>query len=166
MQCKKLSAMVYHILNGDSLAYSFSDAKIEGNIIVVREALIDGDLSGGHLHEFWQSRARYLGITEGEYNNSVVEEFEKIIKAPDNSGFNLWFEYDLFCQVNMWFVLSILNTLSIKKSVFAVYTSHLDKTNKQFWNGFGQANSDELNDCYANRILLREADINFGEALW
>jgi hypothetical protein len=39
--------MVYNILNGDSLAYSFPDTKIEGDIIVVREGLIDGNLSGG-----------------------------------------------------------------------------------------------------------------------
>jgi hypothetical protein len=158
--------MVYNILNGDSLAYSFPDANIEGEIVVVREGLIDGDLSGDNLHDFWQSRARYLGITEIEYNNSVVKELDKIINAPGNSEFNLWFEYDLFCQVNMWFVISIINSLSIKIKVFAVYTSYPDKSNKQFWNGFGPAVSNELNVCYADRILLTEADINFGEALW
>jgi hypothetical protein len=158
--------MVYNILNGDSLAYSFPDAKIDGQIIVVREGLIDGELSGNSLHDFWQSRARYMRLTEAEYDNSVVKEFEKIMKAPDNSAFNLWFEYDLFCQVNMWFVLSIINRLPIKKKVFAVYTSHLDKTNKQFWNGFGPANSDELKVCYAGRISLSEADLRFGQELW
>jgi hypothetical protein len=158
--------MVYHILNGDALAYSFPDAKIEGNIIVVREALIDGDLSGDNLHEFWQSRARHLDITEAEYSNAVVQEFEKIINAPDNSAFNLWFEYDLFCQVNMWFVISIIYSLPINKKVFAVLTSYVDKNSKQFWNGFGPANSDELNVCYADRILLTESDLNFGQQLW
>lgn len=158
--------MVYNILNGDSLAYSFPDAKIEGNIIVAREALIEGDLSGDNLHDFWQTRAKALKITATEYNTAVVTEFEKILNAPDDSEFNLWFEHDLFCQVNMWFVLSIINSLPIKKKVFAVYTSHLDKTSKQFWNGFGPANSDELKVCYANRISLSEADINLGQALW
>ena len=158
--------MVYNILNGDSLAYSFPAAKIEGEIMVVREGLIDGELSGDNLHDFWQSRARYMKITETEYKNSVVKEFEKIMNAPDNSEFNLWFEYDLFCQVNMWFVISIINSLSIKKKVFAVFTSYLDKTNKQFWNGFGPAKSDELKVCYADRIPLSEADINFGQELW
>lgn len=158
--------MVYNILNGDSLAYSFPDAKIEGNIIVIREGLIDGELSGNNLHDFWQSRAKYMKITETEYNNSVVKEFEKIRNAPDNSAFNLWFEYDLFCQVNMWFVVSIINSLQINKKVFAVYTSYLDKASKQFWNGFGQANSDELKVCYANKISLSKADIDFGQELW
>jgi len=158
--------MVYNILNGDSLAYSFPDTKIDGDIIVVKAALIEGDLSGNNLHDFWQSRAKYLGITEAEYNNSVVKEFEKIMEAPDNSEFNLWFEYDLFCQVNMWFVISIINNLTINKKVFAVYTSYLDKTDKQFWNGFGSANSDKLKICYAHRIPLNEDDLRLGHDLW
>ncbi len=158
--------MVYNILNGDSLAYSFPDAKIAGDIIVIREALIDGDLSGDNLQDFWQSRAKSMRISESEYNNAVVKEFEKLINAPDNSEFNLWFEYDLFCQVNLWFVISIINSLPVKKKAFAVYTSYLDKTSNQFWNGFGRANSDELKVCYANRIPLSEADLNFGQELW
>ena len=120
--------MIYHILNGDSLACSFPETKINGEMIVVREGLIDGDLSGDTLPYFWQSRAKYMGLAEAEYHNNVVKEFEKIMNAPDNSEFNLWFEYDLFCQVNMWFVISIINTLSIKKKVYAVYTSYLDRT--------------------------------------
>ncbi len=163
---KNPAAMVYNILNGDSLAHSFPDTKIEGEIIVVREAFIDGALSGDNLDEFWQSRAKSMGLTTTEYNNTVVKEFEKIIHAPDNAEFNLWFEYDLFCQVNLWFVLSIIDGLSIKKKVFAVYTTYLDKTSQLFWNGFGPANSAELTICYANRIPLSEADINFGHQLW
>ncbi len=158
--------MVYNILNGDSLAYSFSDANIAGEVIVMREGLIDGELSGDNLHDFWQSRANYMRISETEYNNSVVKEFQKIINAPDNSEFNLWFEYDLFCQVNMWFVISIIKELPLKKKVFAVYSSFLDKTNNQFWNGFGRANSNELTVCYKDRIPLGDADIDFGNELW
>lgn len=158
--------MVYNILNGDSLAYSFPNATIEGDIIVVREGLIDGNLSGGNLHDFWKSRAEYMGLTEVEYHNNVVKEFEKIMNASDNSEFNLWFEYDLFCQVNMWFVISIINSLPIKKRVYAVYTSYLDKTNKQFWNGFGTANSSELKICFANRISLSDIDLQLGKDLW
>lgn len=158
--------MVYNILNGDSLAYSFPDTKIEGEIIVVREGLIDGNLSGDNMHDFWQSRADYIGLTEAEYHNNVGKEFEKIMNAPDNSEFNLWFEYDLFCQVNMWFVISIINSLSIKKKVYAVYTSYLDRTSKQFWNGFGQANSSELTSCFADKTALNNADLQSGQDLW
>ncbi|MCW5911160.1 MAG: DUF1835 domain-containing protein [Cyclobacteriaceae bacterium] len=158
--------MIYHILNGDSLAYSFPDTKIEGDVVVVREGLIDGDLSGDNLQDFWQSRAKYMGLTEPEYHDKVAGEFKKIMDAPDNSEFNLWFEYDLFCQVNMWFIISIINNLSVKKKVYAVYTSYLDRNDKQFWNGFGPANSSQLQFCFSNRILLSAADLQLGQELW
>lgn len=158
--------MIYNILNGDSLAYSFPDAKIEGDIIVAREALMDGDLSGDNLNDFWRSRAKYHGSTEAEYHNNVAKEFEKIINAPDGAELNLWFEYDLFCQVNMWFVISIIKSLSIKKKVYAVYTSYLSRNDKQFWNGFGQATSSELRICFAGRILLNDVDLKLGQDLW
>ena len=158
--------MVYNILNGDALAFSFPDAGIEGDIVVMREALIDGDLTGNNLNEFWQSRAKYHDSTEAQYYSDVVKEFEKIINAPNNSEFNLWFEFDLFCQVNMWFVISIINSLLIKKKVYAVNTSYLDKTSKQYWNGFGSANSSELRICFADRILLNNVDLQLAEDLW
>ncbi|HEY0433560.1 MAG TPA: hypothetical protein VGC95_06785 [Chitinophagaceae bacterium] len=158
--------MVYNILNGDSLASGFSETMLEGEVIVVREALIDGNLSGDNLHNFWQSRAKYLGLTEAEYHNNVVAEFEKLINAPADSEFNLWFEYDLFCQVNMWFVISVINSLAIKRKVYAVYSSHLARNSEQFWNGFGPAKPAELIVCFQNRISLNDADLQFGQDLW
>ena len=107
--------MIYHILNGDALAGSFADTKLEGEVIVFREALIDGDLGGNSLPEFWQTRTEYMQVEKNEYYASVVNEIEKILKAPGNSEFNLWFEYDLFCQVNLWFLLSIIQNLGIEK---------------------------------------------------
>lgn len=158
--------MIYHILNGDSLAFTFRETKIVGEVVVTREALIDGSLKGNSLEEFWKTRAKYLDITENEYNENSTREFEKIIKATDGAEFNLWFEYDLFCQVNMWFVLSLIEKLPVNKKVYAVYTSHLDRTDKNFWNGFGPAPVGELELCFKNRILFTDADIEFGNRLW
>ena len=45
-------------------------------------------------------------------------------------------------------------------------TSHLDKTSKHFWNGFGPANSENLKICEANKIKLNEADMRLGQDLW
>jgi len=66
----------------------------------------------------------------------------------------------------MWFVTSIINSLSIKKKVYAVYTFHLDRTSKQFWNGFGPANSSELAICFAKRIYFNDFDLQLGQDLW
>ena len=158
--------MIYHILNGDALAASFGDTKLEGEVIVFREALIDGDLGGNSLPEFWQTRAEYMQVEKNEYYASVVNEIEKILKAPENSEFNLWFEYDLFCQVNLWFLLSIIQNLGIEKKVFAVYSSFLDKSSTQFWNGFGRADTGELLQSFSERVYLNDDALRFGAQLW
>jgi hypothetical protein len=55
--------MTYHILNGDSLAGTFPNAKLPGEIIVARECLIEGDLHGDSLDEFLKTRASYIRMT-------------------------------------------------------------------------------------------------------
>jgi|SRR5690242_19720272 len=158
--------MIYHVLNGDALAHGFPEAKIPGEIAMVREGLIEGDSSGETLDDFWRSRAGFMGLTSAEYHKGVASEFQKLIEAPDKSEFNLWFEYDLFCQVNMWFVISLLKKLPREKSIFAVYTSHLKRDDKHFWTGYGPATTEELKRCFAKRTLLGERDVRFGEGLW
>lgn len=158
--------MTYHILNGDALTPTFAEAEIEGAIIVMREALIDGDLSGDSLKDFWQTRARHIGISLDDYYNTSVKEFNKIMNIPHDAEINLWFEYDLFCQVNMWFVLSLINQLNINPKVFAVYTTHLSKGDQHFWNGFGPATPEDLTTCYANKVQFRNREIELGHDLW
>jgi len=65
--------MNFHILNGDSLAQTFAETGIAGEVIVFREALIDGDLSGNNLHQFWKGRARCIGLSAAEYNDKVLQ---------------------------------------------------------------------------------------------
>lgn len=158
--------MIYHVLNGDALVDRFQQTGIAGEMAVAREALIDGSFTGNDLEEFWHSRAKYMELADEEYRSYTVSQFEKILQAPAGSEFNLWFEYDLFCQVNMWFVISLINNLPGNKKVFAVYTTHLDKADKQFWNGYGPASVEELRGCYKDRVELNEADLQLGQQLW
>src|SRR5689334_18761530 len=159
--------MVYHILNGDSLACTFPDAKLPGEIVVARECLIEGDLRGNSLDDFWKTRASYINTTYDEqkrYYTEVVKEFEKLLNAPDNSEFNLWFGYDLFCRANMWFIISLLSDLRINKDVFVVYPSFLNENAR--WQEFGNATADDLMVSYKNRTRLNDQDLKLGKDLW
>lgn len=158
--------MIHHVLNGDSLAHTFPEANLPGETVVFREALIDGDLSGDTLQNFWHARAKYHGSNQVDYDRMVIQEINKLLHAPDQSEFNLWFEYDLFCQVNLWFLLNLLHGLAISKKVFLVNTSYLDREDKNFWNGFGPANADQLKTCFVHRILLSKNDLQFDADLW
>jgi hypothetical protein len=160
--------MIYHILNGDALIERFKATTLKGEIVVARECLVEGDVSGERLFEFYERRANYLAATYGEksenYFRNVASECNKLLYARELSGFNLWFGYDLFCQVNMWFIISLLQTLKITKYVFVVYPSFLKRAD--IWKDFGKANASDLKKAFDARIELTAADLDLGNDLW
>ncbi|HEX9958732.1 MAG TPA: DUF1835 domain-containing protein [Fibrella sp.] len=160
--------MTYHVLNGDALQERFLATKLEGHVIIDRECLIVGDVSGDSPAEFWDTRATYIEATYHEtrtnYYKRVVSEFDRILEALNQSEFNLWFGYDLFCQVNMWFVLSLLYNQSKAHMVYAVYPIFLSAD--AIWNDFGQATVADLRTCYIGKVQFGESDLALGNALW
>ncbi len=145
----------YHILNGDSLKSQFPK-KINGEIIVARECLVDGNVKGNNLEELFHTRAVFISSHEGyiiqDYYDKTVSEFQKMQGIIDNAEINLWFEDDLFCQVNFWFVLNLLWNSTSSNSIYLVKP----KTHSQY--GFGGLNELELQAIYEEKTLLTSLD--------
>lgn len=157
----------YHILNGDCLAEQLKQTKINQNFIVCRECLIDGDLYADNISDFWTIRAKFISetynISTDEYFSKTVSEFEKLNNLPDNSEVCLWFENDLFCQTNMWFVISIL-TCNPTLKVFRVFP--IIENSTDIWKGFGIANAEKLEKAHYSKIRFTPKDIELGRKLW
>src|SRR3954453_1716913 len=160
--------MTYHILNGDALIDRFVATGLSGEVIVMRECLVEGNLSGDTSSAFYEERAHYLSATynadKESYFANVVSEFEKLNAAPNHAEFNLWFGYDLFCRANMWYLLSLLHHLPITKQVFVVYPSYLQ--GNDIWKDFGSATPVDLISSFNNRIHFSDTDLQLGKDLW
>lgn len=106
--------MIHHILNGDALANQFPES-IPGERIIFRECLMDGLVRADSEEEFWKKREGFLGTTYPEvqnlnYQTQVRDEILKIKSISAEDKIYCWFEEDLFCQVNLWFILNYLKT--------------------------------------------------------
>jgi hypothetical protein len=158
--------MILHVLPGDSLVNTFKASGIEGDIAICRECLVEGDVTGATLPEFWETRARFLagqyGETADDYHETVVREFAKLTALQSGSEINLWFEYELFCQTNMWFCLSLLSNSTA--DIFRVAPATL--SDDEIWEGFGGMSVDDLRACFARRIKLTDDEIKLGADLW
>jgi hypothetical protein len=157
----------YHILNGDYLYGQLRQTKINQDFIVCRECLIDGNVYADNIVDFWTIRAKFIGETYNvpmeDYFSKTVSEFEKLNKLSDNSEVCLWFENDLFCQTNMWFVISILaNNPTLE--IFRVFPTI--ENNAYIWKGFGVANTEKLEQAYHSKIRFAPKDIELGVNLW
>lgn len=159
--------MKIHVLAGDALAGDFKNCAIDGEIIVCRECLVEGDVKAASLEEFWQARAHFItdsyGGNKAEYFQKVVAEFEKLKNlASAEAEINLWFEYELFCQTNLWFCLYFLRESNAK--IYRV--APVVREESEIWKGFGSLNTEDLEKCFAERIELTEKDIRLGADLW
>lgn len=102
-----------HILNGDSLKNQLKGL-VKEEVIVARECLIDGNVQGESLAKLYANRAKFIAEYDGfeieDYYQKTVPEIEKIVALPPNCELFCWFEDDLFCQTNFWFVVHLLVT--------------------------------------------------------
>ena len=158
--------MIYHVLPGDSLAAEFKKTNINGEIIVCRECLIVGDVDAETLPEFWDQRARFILSEHGEdeivYHETVADELAKLADLDAEAEVNLWFEYELFCSVNMWFCLWLL--AGTEATVYRV--EPIVRTSDEIWKGFGKLDTADLQKCFDARKKLSADDVKLGADLW
>jgi len=158
--------MKLHVLPGDALAHNFNNSGIEGETVICRECLVEGNVRAENLEDFWKVRAEFIKNAYGEdekgYFQKVIFELEKLRNLAPGAEVNLWFEYELFCQANMWFCLSLLQ--ETKASVYRI--APVVRTEADVWKGFGNLSAEDLKKCFAERIKFSEADIRLGGELW
>lgn len=156
-----------HLLNGDHLAHQLQGASYFQTHLVFREALIVGPVAGTSLDEFWKLRTEFIttsyGATAEEYSQKTISEIERMNSIPEDMEICLWFEDDLFCQVNLWFILNLL-TDSRKIKIFRVFPPESIPENR--WKGFGGASTAALEQAYLSRVPFTSSDLKLGKNLW
>jgi hypothetical protein len=138
-----------------------------GETIVFREALVSGPLGGATWEEFWETRVRFLtqnyGATAQAVQEKTVAELEKIRSLADGVELSLWFEDDLFCQVNLWFVVNLLSE-SHHIKIFRVFPPESSPANS--WKGFGDSSATALAQAYEAKVPFNSSDLALGKNLW
>lgn len=142
----------FHILNGDALLERFPKS-IQGDCLVMRECLIEGPVENKVTEAFYKDRFSFLNqfygpVSSDDYQRRTVSEFDKMRNLPNDSIVNLWFEDDLFCQVNLWYVVHLLQSSHYSGRVFLIRPEVHDRY------GFGGFSSDGLYELYEKKTQL------------
>jgi hypothetical protein len=158
--------MIYHVLPGDSLVKTFQETGIEGEVIVCREAFVAGDLDADDLDQLWDVRSNFVSVEYGgdpiEYQDHVASELEKLLNVTSEDEVNLWFEYELFCSVNMWFCLDLLKNSDA--NIFRVVP--IETSPDDVWAGFGKYQADDLVKSFDAKVQFTQEDRTIGSKLW
>lgn len=146
----------YHILNGDALHEQFPTTLKEEKIIIFREMLMDGPLSEVLDISFYNKRSDYIDALAGEdaqYIELVRPQIDQIKNLPDDSTAYLWFEQDLFCQVNFWSCVTWMSKYCEDLKMYLVEPPSRD------WRGFGGMSEEALSQAFSDARLLGPADV-------
>ncbi|MEM0938208.1 MAG: DUF1835 domain-containing protein [Bacteroidota bacterium] len=146
---------IYHVLNGDALKERFPD-EIEGDKIIFRECLVDGPVDENALEAFFERRSQFVSESYPisaslDYSYMVKSEMNKLLGIRENSEINLWFEDDLFCQVNLWFTINLLKDKEIK--LFLVRPDHHSPYS------FADYHNQELINLFRQRQMIQKVDV-------
>ncbi|HUH28059.1 DUF1835 domain-containing protein [Gelidibacter sp.] len=158
---------VLHITNGINLTDYLNELKIEGDFLTWQEMLCEGPTSEEiETEEFFNLRKEFLldfydiEIVEAELLSELdvlnhTDQFEEIV---------LWFEYDLFCHINLMAIINLLKQKKIEVPLYLVCSGRV-KGEKDL-KALADLNPDQLRNEYENKIKLSEEDVELMSSLW
>jgi hypothetical protein len=112
------------LTNGDSAAYSLREAGKEGVILPWRDVLHEGPIVGGPIEACSAERVTYLArrfrIPSAEIATEFTERDEIMRRHSEFDRIELWFEHDLYDQLQLIQILAFLADVSRSKGVVLV----------------------------------------------
>lgn len=113
------SAAALHVTNGDAVLYLFRKAGIAGKHLAWRDPLNEGPVPADtHLEATSAVRALYLAARGYGAPIKIIHEFERrdaqLRRASEFSEVVLWFEHDLFDQLQLLQILVTLDAMQVE----------------------------------------------------
>ncbi|MBP1841181.1 DUF1835 domain-containing protein [Formosa algae] len=162
-----MGAKTLHITNGSSLTTYLNELEFEGDILTWHEMLCEGPtIEDINSSKFIQVRQQFLQ----EFYDieadiiKVKQDLDKLDCAECYNEIILWFEYDLFCHINLIAVISLLVQKKIKLPVFLVCSGRVHGVKDL--KGLSELSSSQLTDHYEARVRLTADDIDLARTLW
>ena len=159
-----------HILNGDSTDAILKKSSIPGDVVIWREMLCEGPvIKDVGNDQFWKERYHYfeneLGVTKLDYFDTTIKE---IIKLQDVSNYNevvLWFEYDLFCQINLLALCTYLLKSYRKDVQYFLVCTGKERGESQLQT-LADYSPKEYIDLYQNKVRISRIHLLFAQNAW
>lgn len=156
-----------HITNGSSLTTILEKEAINGDILTWHEMLCEGPTQKQiNAPEFFEIRKAYLEkIYEIEYDVEKIEtEFNKLNNISKYTEIVLWFEYDLFCHINLIAAISLIKQNNIKLPLYLVCSGRVE--GEKDLKGLAELTPKQLLNHYATKIKLTVDDIATAQKAW
>ena len=159
-----------HIHNGDSAAGAARSSSVTGEHLAWREALVCGPAPAGLTpEEFRRVRADHLASTYGVNIEKCEQELraqEAALSAfSDHEEVVLWFEHDLFCQVQLIYLLDWFARCELGRTKLSLICIG-EFPGLEHFHGLGQLNAEQLASLFPQRHEVSQFQLQLGAKAW
>ena len=158
---------ILHITNGNHLTDYLKDLEIEGAFLTWQEMLCEGPtLTQIDSQQFIDTRKDFLkNVYAIDVNEDEIKNELAILNNPDNfSEIILWFEFDLFCHINLLGVIKLLQEKHINLPIFLVCSGRIE--GEKNLKGLSELTSEQLLNHYDNKVRLLDSDLDLARIIW
>lgn len=164
-----MSLKPLHIVNGNTLTNTLVTLGISKSedIITWQETLCVGPtIEQVASHEFLEVRAHFFkSFYNIELNkHEITSELSKLENSSEYSEIILWFEYDLFCHINMVAIVSLLSQKNIFLPVCIVCSGRID--GQKDLKALDELSPKQLQLHFDKRITLNLDDLALAKNVW
>lgn len=156
-----------HITNGSNLTDYLYELDYNGDFLTWQEMLCEGPvITAIDSKEFFDIRSTFLKNFYAVEVNAFgfKRELLKLKNTEKYDAIILWFEYDLFCHINMIGVINLIHQKKIDKPLYVVTSGFI--SGEKSLKGLSELNPEQLNDHYNNKIKLTKEDKKLAIDLW
>ncbi|MEJ6792199.1 MAG: DUF1835 domain-containing protein [Lacinutrix sp.] len=156
-----------HIANGSSLTEYLEREKYEGDFLTWHEMLCEGPVEKEiDSITFFEKRKAFLeSVYDAEYNiEKIQSEFQKTNQINDYKEVILWFEYDLFCHINLIAAISLLKQKQVRIPMYLVCSGRIE--NEKGLKALPELNPKQLKQHFKNKVELTIDDVATAQKAW
>ncbi|MEP6568844.1 MAG: RNA polymerase subunit sigma-24 [Acidobacteriota bacterium] len=160
-----------HIHNGDASANIAKQSSLPGEHFAFREALIDGPIPAEvkDVNAFKLIRARHLsdayGVDPKQGLRDLTAQEAKLASFREHDEVVLWFEYDLFCQIHLIYLLDWYGRQQLEHTRLSLICIG-EFSGKENFRGLGELTAEELASLFPRRQQVTQAQLDLATAAW
>jgi hypothetical protein len=159
-----------HIHNGESSANTLRQSTVAGEHFAFRDALIGGATPAGLDHADWRRlRATHLsasyGVDREKCEMDLLRQEEILASYVDHDEVVLWFEHDLFCQVNLIYLLDWFSRRDLGPTKLSLICIG-EFAGVEDFRGLGQLTVDQLSSLFDLRHEVTAAELELAVSAW
>lgn len=159
-----------HIHNGDSTANTLKEFGFPGEHKAFREVLMEGPTPKGLSDDEWMTvRARFLAgayeMASEKCEKDLREQNAWLSRFSEHDETILWFEHDLFCQINLIYLLDWFSKRSMEKTRLSLICVG-EFPGVEDFRGLGQLTGQQLASLFDERHEVTEPELSLAARAW